>query len=131
MLKLTILDGAFAVCRLGRDDDIPAWAQVGGFVSITRTADELSIVCPLGAAPDGVKREGDWRCLKVEGPLDFSLVGILSALATPLAKAGVSIFAVSTYDTDYLMVKETTLEKAIQVLTQAGHQVRKMTGSRP
>ncbi len=94
------------------------------FCSITRTADEVSIVCPLGRVPDDVRRESGWRCLKVEGPLDFALTGILASLAVPLAQAGISIFAISTYDTDYLLVKD--LDGAVATLTGEGHLIRGM-----
>ncbi len=123
-LKLSLLPGDYAVCRLDRLAVIPNWALTDDLISITRTADELSIVCPQRSIPQGTQAEGDWRCLKVEGPLDFALSGILASLATPLADAGISIFALSTYDTDYLMVKQDRLDAALDVLRQAGHQVR-------
>ncbi len=124
MLTLTVLPDTFAICRLDGEEKIPAWASTGDFVSITRTPDEVSIVCAQGHVPAGIKCDGEWRCLKVQGPLDFALTGILASLATPLAQAGISIFAVSTYDTDYLLVKAEHLERAILVLRQEGCQVR-------
>ena len=95
----------------------------GNFSSITRTSDELSIVCPQSNVPIGIECEKDWRCLKVEGKLEFSQTGILASLATPLANAGISIFAISTFDTDYLLVKEEKLEMTNGVLISAGHQL--------
>ncbi len=96
---------------------IPSWAINGaGFFSITKTSDELSVVCPEEKVPRDVKVEGGWRCLKVEGPLDFGLTGILASLAQPLAEAKISIFSLSTYDTDYIMIKKNNLQKAIEVL---------------
>ena len=83
------------------------------------------MVCPESAMPEGAKREGGWRVLKITGPLDFSLTGILVSVAKPLAEAGVSIFAVSTFDTDYVLVKEENLEKALRALTLAGHVVKR------
>ena len=112
------------MCRLPPDAAIPAWAAGGTFSSITRTPDELSIVCEERLAPDDGKSEGGWRALQVAGPLDFALVGILAAIAAPLAEAGVSIFAVSTFDTDYVLVKESNLARAIDALRDAGHEVR-------
>jgi len=100
---------------------LPAWAIAGPFYSITRTTEELSVVCPELAIPDEIVSEKGWRCLKIHGPLDFSLIGILSSLTIPLTKAGISIFAISTYDTDYLLVQETELEKAKAALREAGH----------
>src|SRR6185312_8147250 len=92
-------------------------------LSITRTPKELSIVCAQGLVPDGVRSESDWRCLMIQGPLDFSLTGVLSALLAPLADAGVGIFALSTFDTDYLLVCAAQLDLAVETLSAAGHLV--------
>lgn len=119
-LTLTLLPDTFAVCRLAPTAPIPAWADAGHFTAITRTPDELSIVCRQDHVPDDITAERDWRCLKVAGPLDFALTGILAALAAPLAHAGISIFALSTYATDYLLVKETSIAQAVTVLRDAG-----------
>ncbi len=122
-LKLFVLPESCAVCRLAADSPVPPWADCGGFASITRTAEELSIVCDVARVPAGVRREGGWRCLKVEGPLDFAMVGVLASLVAPLADAGVSVFAISTFDTDYLFVREGDLVAATAALRRAGHQV--------
>jgi hypothetical protein len=122
-LQLTLLDGAFAVCQLGPTTPIPASLADARVVSITRTADELSVVCPEELAPAGAVSEGGWRCLAVRGPMPFSLTGILAAVAVPLANAGVSIFAVSTFDTDYVLVPGAQQERAIAALQSAGHSV--------
>lgn len=124
-LTLSILDGSFAVCRLSPDATVPDWATLGAFTAITRTADELSVICPAANVPAGTQAEAPLRCLKVEGPLDFSLIGILASLATPLAVARVWILAVSTYNTDYLLVKESQLDLAVAALTQAGHSIQR------
>jgi hypothetical protein len=125
-VSLRLLRGRFAVCRLDPGEGIPAWALGGGeFNSITRTAGELSVVCAEGAVPADTKRETGWRVFQILGPLDFALTGILVAVAKPLADAGVSIFAVSTYDTDYVMVKEENLDKALHALAAAGHTVKR------
>jgi len=122
-LTLSILPDTFAICRLDQDAQIPDWALTGGVFSITRTRDELSIVRPQRNVPKETKCERGWRCLKVEGPFDFSVTGIVASLAVPLAQAGVSLFVISTYDTDYLMVKEENLDQAILVLSEDGHKV--------
>lgn len=122
-LRLVVLDERLAVCRLEPDAGVPAWATVGGFFSVTRTEDELSVVCPEEHVPEGTVCERVWRALKVEGPLDFSLVGVMASLAAPVAEAGVSIFALSTYDTDYLLVKEENLDLAVATLRERGHEV--------
>ncbi|HEX8599746.1 MAG TPA: ACT domain-containing protein [Chloroflexia bacterium] len=122
-LTLTLLPSTYAVCRLGSDGGVPEWVMSGSFFSVTRTVDELSVVCEQSAVPGGVLCEGGWRCLKVRGPLDFGLTGILASLAVPLAEAGISIFAVSTYDTDYIMVKAADLEGAVAVLSGSGHTI--------
>ncbi|MBC2710569.1 MAG: ACT domain-containing protein [Desulfosarcina sp.] len=122
-LTLSVLDDLFSVCRLAPDAGIPHWVPTEGFISVTRTADELSIVCQSDSVPETVWAERDFRVLKIEGPLDFSLTGILLAVAGPLAEAGISIFAVSTYDTDYVLVKKNDLKKAVSVLQLSGHTV--------
>jgi hypothetical protein len=124
-LNLIAVDGIFAVCRLEADAPIPTWATADHFFSITRTADELSVVCYQDAVPEGVVGERGWRCLRVDGTMPFSVVGILASLAASLAEAGISVFAVSTFDTDHLLVKAADLEMALTALTQAGHSITK------
>ena len=121
-LTLSLLPETLAVCRYAPDAPLPDWAA-GEFISITRTSEELSIVCAEQNVPPSVRCERGWRCLKVTGPLDLSLVGILASLAVPLAEARIALFAVSTYDTDYLLVKEAEVERAVAVLRQDGHTV--------
>ena len=123
MSALRLMAGRYAVCRLSADAPVPSWAASGEWNSVTRTADELSVVCAEAAVPGDVQCEGGWRVLQVGGPLDFSLVGVLAAIAAPLAQAGVSIFAVSTFDTDYVLVKEEKLARSIEALRVAGHDV--------
>jgi hypothetical protein len=120
------LDGPFAVCRLAAESPLPAWASggpAGSFVSITRTVDELSIVCRQELVPEDVRCERGWRVLRVAGTLDFNLVGVLASLLVPLADAGVAVFVVSTFDTDYLLIKDDRLRAAIEVLRREGHGV--------
>lgn len=124
-LNLTVVDGTFAVCRLAAEGPIPPWTTAGSFFSITRTADELSIVCRQDAVPEGIVGERGWRCLRVAGTMLFSVVGVFASLAAPLAEAGICVFAVSTFDTDYLLVKEDDFEKVVAVLKQAGHSISK------
>lgn len=121
-LTLVPLGGTFAVCRLAPDTPVPCWAG-GPFVSITRTLEELSIVCDQEAVPEGVRCERGWRCLRVAGKLDFSLVGVLASLLSPLAGAAVSAFVMSSFDTDFLLVKEQDFRKTVEVLQRAGHAV--------
>lgn len=123
MLTLSILPEEFAICRLDAGSPVPGWAFTGSLSSITRTADELSVVCVQEQAPEQIQCDRDWRCLKVHGPLDFSLTGVMAALVTPLAEAGISVFVLSTFDTDYLMVKARNLESAIRTLTDARHKI--------
>ena len=124
-LTLTPIPDTFAVCRLDGNASIPSWATGGHFISITRTVDELSIVCLQVAVPEGVVCERGWRCLRVAGTLPFSVIGILASLTAPLAEAGITIFAVSTFDTDYLLVKTDDFDKAVAVLERAGHSTAK------
>lgn len=120
-LNLHLLDHRLAICRLAPAGELPAWATAGPLTSITRAATELSVVCPESAVPEGTKSVTGWRVFQVEGVLDFALTGILASLAQPLAEAGVSLFALSTYNTDYVLVQEKNLERAIEALTAAGH----------
>ena len=122
-MNLTVLPDSLAVCRLSPAADVPNWAMIGEFVSITHTAAELSIVCAEENVPPDVKADREWRALKVEGPLDLALTGVLASLANPLAEAQINVFAVSTFDTDYLLVKGYNLTRACNVLRQAGNAV--------
>lgn len=116
--------GRLAVCRLDAGAPIPDWvSRAGGFLSITRTRDELSIVCAEAAVYGGVKCEPGWRSFEIEGPFDYDLTGILLSVLQPLDAAGVSILAISTHDTDYVLVKEATVETALRALQVAGHSV--------
>lgn len=124
-LTLEQVAGTFAVCRLAAEEPLPAWATGGPFVSVTRTDAELSVVCAEDALPAGVRSERGWRCLRVRGPLGFGMTGILASIALPLAGSGVSIFVVSTYDTDYLLVQERDLERARDALERAGHSLER------
>jgi uncharacterized protein len=122
-LRLSLLPDTLAVCRLPADAPVPPWAWTGEPASVTRTRDELSVVCRADAVPGGVPCEAGWRCLRVQGPLDFGLTGILAALTAPLAAAGIPVFAVCTYDTDCVMVKAENLERAVEALRAAEHRV--------
>jgi hypothetical protein len=124
MLTLTVLPALLAICRLSADHDVPEWAMLGEFVSITHTNEELSIVCAAENVPTDVKADRGWRALKVEGPFDLALTGVLASLANPLAEAHINLFVVSTFDTDYLLVKGYNLRQACEVLRQGGQHVR-------
>ena len=120
-LKLSVLDGEYSVHRFSPETKIPANALAGNFLSITRTEDELSIVCDASISLNSDKSESGWVCTKVLGPLDFGLTGILAKIASVLADAEISIFAISTYDTDYVLVKKEKLAIARKTLTAAGY----------
>jgi hypothetical protein len=122
-LKLLGVAGSFAVCKLPTGSPPPPWATQGDLFSVTRTADEISVVCRQEAVPEGVVCERGWRCLRVAGSMPLTLVGVLASLTTPVAKAGVGVFAFSTFDTDYLLVKAVDLPKAVAALRAAGHWV--------
>jgi hypothetical protein len=117
------MPGKFAVCRLQSDSPVPEWACSGPFTSITRTADELSIVCAADRVPEEHQPKSPWVCFKLEGPFAFSEVGILASVIGPLAERGVPIFALSTFDTDYVLVDAGNVEIALQALRDAGHQL--------
>jgi hypothetical protein len=120
---LSVLPETLAIARLAAGAAIPSWAMAGGFFSVTRTANEVSIVCEAGQVPEGLKAERDWRALKVHGPFALSEVGVMAALATALAQGGISVFAIATFDTDYLLVSGEQLQAAIAALRNAGHEI--------
>ncbi|MDP9189585.1 MAG: ACT domain-containing protein [Actinomycetota bacterium] len=121
-LRLKILPGDYAVCRLDPDDDPPLPAAEGLF-SVTRTDEEISIVCPVASALPAARAEGPFTALRVAGTLDFSLTGVLASLTSALAEVGVSVFAISTYDTDYMLVSRDRLPQAVEAIRSAGHEV--------
>jgi uncharacterized protein len=122
-LNLTVLRETLAICRLGRTASVPSWVIDSPFYSVTGTNEELSIVCRENSVPKGVQCDKGWRCFKVDGPLDLSLTGVLVSLTGPLAQAGISVFAISTFDTDCLLVKKGELRRAAEILHRAGHRV--------
>jgi hypothetical protein len=123
---LSLLLNPYVILKLTADAEIPAWAMNGEFFSVTRTSDELSIVTAFKNVPTQMNRESKWRVLKVHGPFALNEVGVLATLAAPLSKAAISIFVISTYDTDYLLINEQQCGAAISTLENEGHRV---TGS--
>jgi hypothetical protein len=123
-LPLEVLHDTLAICRLPADAPVPAWAAApGSFLTISRTAGELSITAVQRVVPAEVRCERDYRAIRVRGTLPPDLVGILLSIAEPLADAGLSIFAISTYDTDYVLVKAGDLAAALEALRGAGHDI--------
>jgi hypothetical protein len=128
-LLLFVLRAPLAIVRLDAVAAVPPWAWSGELCSVTRTVDELSVVCSEGSVPPEARAERGWRALKVQGPLDFSLTGVLAAMTAPLAAASIPIFALSTYETDYVLVHGRDLIRASEALTKAGHVVASQDGS--
>ncbi|WP_261663738.1 ACT domain-containing protein [Deinococcus sp. Marseille-Q6407] len=124
-LTLTLLGGDYAVCRLDPAAPLPTWATQGAFWTVSRTAEELSVLCAAEQVPAGVRAQAGWAALKLEGPFAFELTGILASVLEPLRDAGIGIFAVSTFDTDYVLVAGQQLAAAITALEAAGHQVQR------
>jgi hypothetical protein len=124
---LTVIPEMLAVCRMPPDAPLPNWPD-GSFLSVTRTGEELSVVVPEAAVPNSVPNQRGFRALKMAGPLDFGEIGVLATLSNTLAVAGLSIFVISTYDTDYILVKQENLARAIAALRQAGHEVVEPNG---
>ncbi len=122
-LRFAVLPGSYAVARLPAGAEVPLASLVPPFSSVTRTPVELSVVCPETAAPAGARVETGWALLGLVGPFPFSMVGVLASVLQPLAAAGVSIFALSTFDTDYVLVKREKLDDALAALAAAGHVV--------
>jgi hypothetical protein len=127
MLDLDLLPEEYAVCRLPAGSALPASLSSGpddkSVISVTWAPDELSVICPADRVPDGATVEASWRCLRVVGPLDLALTGVLASLIGPLADARVNIVAFSTYDTDYLLIPQVRLAEAVATLTGAGHRL--------
>lgn len=124
-VNLQLLEDSYAVCRMEPDRQLTLPGPSSSIYSVTRTLDELSVVCAAQLAPADAEIEDGWSAMVVEGPLDFSLTGILASIADPLAAAEISIFAVSTYDTDYVLLKSDQCEAAVRMLEAAGHTVRR------
>lgn len=121
-LRLEVFPQTLAVARLAADDSVPPWIR-GRFTSVTRTAEELSIVCDADAVPEDVRAEHGWRALRVAGPIAFETTGVAAALIAPLAEAKISVFLVATFDTDYLLLKAERFDEALDILRGAGHDV--------
>ena len=122
-LKLSLLKKEYTVCKLDPGHDIPEWITSDDFWSVTKTQDELSVVCPKDQVPEDVKAESVWRIIEVEGPLDFSMTGVLNCLTKPLADLEISVFVISTYLTDYLLIHSKDLKPAIEILRAQGHKI--------
>jgi len=130
-VELTLLRQELTVCRLDADSEFPEWARKGPFFSLTRTPDEWSVVCSRDAVPEGIRQEAGWRAFRLKGPIEFSAIGILASLTAPLARSGISLFALSTFDTDYLLVKEDDVKKASLALREEGHRIHPEPKPRP
>jgi hypothetical protein len=122
-LILSLLPDVYAVCKLEPEHDVPEWATRNAFWSVTKTKHELSIVCSEGHVPVDIEAERGWRILQVEGPLNFSMTGVLNGLTKPLAESKISVFVLSTYLTDYLLIRNKDLESAIKILRAQGHKI--------
>jgi len=122
-LKFRRLPGPYAIVRLAANAQVPEWATKGEFVSISRSSDELSIVCPADNLPRGVETSHHWVCLRLEGPFPFSQTGVLLSFIEPLSSNAIPIFAVSTYDTDYVLIQEEFSGAALRLLQTAGHEL--------
>lgn len=120
-MNLIPLEGSFSICQLDPNSEVPAWAFESDFYSITRTPDELSIICNRLNIPKYLKCDSDWRVLKIDGTFPFDEIGILNAITMPLAEANISLLTVSTYNTDLILVKESHFEQAVRFLESAGH----------
>jgi len=122
-LKFTRIPGSFAVCRLPAGTPVPAWALQGIFFSATGNSEEVSIVCLASQVPNETQHEAEWACFKLIGPFPFAETGILASFIQPLSERAIPIFAISTFDTDYVLVKEAWIEATLRALREAGHQL--------
>jgi hypothetical protein len=121
-LKYRTLVERLAVCRLASGASVPDWALQGVFFCVVRAVDELSVVCPEDLVPYGLSAERGWMALKLEGPFPFSMSGVLASFLQPLAEAQIPIFAISTFDTDYVLINRESLQRAVAALRAAGHE---------
>ena len=122
-LSLSSIPDRFAVCQIDHQAKIPDWAFEGEFSFISRTPDELSIICPAKFVPPDIQYVAGWRGLKIEGPFDFNEIGVLAAITAPLAQGDISLLTVSTYDTDYIFLQEAQFETAGDILEAVGHKI--------
>jgi len=122
-LKLSLLKDKYAICTLPNTAPIPDWALTETPVSITRTDKELTIVCAQDIIPLELQCDFNWRCFKIDGSFDLNQIGVISSISSPLADAGISIYVISTYDTDYFLVQNENLEQAISTLSDIGHNI--------
>jgi len=122
-LKFRQLPGTYAIVRLAPDAPVPNWASKGEFTSITRTTDDLSVVWSTENLPPDVHSSHRWTCLKLEGPFPFSLTGVLLSFIEPLSNNGIPIFAIATFDTDYVLIQEASAGTAMNALDEAGHEL--------
>jgi hypothetical protein len=122
-LTLSVMEGRYAIAKFSRDAEIPVWANGSGFVSVTRTPEELSVVSAEASVPAKLNASRGWRMFKVHGPFAFDETGVVAALANPLARVGVGIFVISTFDTDYLLVQQEEIPVAVETLEHAGHKI--------
>ena len=124
-IGLVLIDEKFGICRLKATEKIPEWVISSSIFSITRTREELSVICPLNIIPENIKCEKDWNCFKVKGPLDFGQIGILARISNTLSENEISIFVMSTYDTDCIFVKQKKCKAAFYALEAAGMKIEK------
>ena len=122
-LKLKQLDGDYAIAQLSHDDEIPKWVDGGGFVYISRTDEELSLVCLAERIPADVNVDSQWTCFKFLGPFAFGEAGVILSVIRPLSENGIGVFVVSTFSGDILLLKRDDLKKALNLLTDAGHSI--------
>ena len=124
-LQLSLLKDKYGICTLPNTAPIPDWALTQSLASITRTEKELTIVCRLEILPSQYQSGPNWQCFKIDGSFDLNQIGVISSISSPLADAGISIYVISTYDTDYFLIQEQNLEKTISVLSSSGHAIKK------
>jgi len=121
--RVFVLADTFAICRLDKVAQNPSWLSYSNFTSVTRTNEELSVICREKDVPANVAHTGGWRCLKIEGPFDLDSIGVLMSVAAPLSENTISIFVVATYDTDYILIKNQDLTRAVEILKQRNQDV--------
>jgi len=124
-LQLSLLKDKYGICTLPNNAPIPDWALTQSLASITRTEKELTIVCRREILPSQYQSDLNWRCFKIDGSFDLNQIGVISSISSTLADAGISIYVISTYDTDYFPIQQQDLEQTISVLSNSGHSITK------
>ena len=122
-MKLKLLKPTYSICKLSPDNEVPSWALTSSTFFLSKTSDELSIICPATEIPSEVKVSNGWRCIRVDGDLEFDEIGVVTTVSSPIANKGISLFLVSTHDRDYVLIHKDDLDNAISEYEKKGFSI--------